>query len=118
MRVLIAETDLALLQRMSQALERAGHEVAAASDGMQAWRQLTGAAPPDLVVTRLHLGPGTPPGTALGLRARSCEPPIPVLYIPADAERAERADAGHGAVLAEPFSMAELAEAARRLLGR
>lgn len=116
MRILVAETDLALLHEMRRGLERAGYQVIVANDGMAAWQFLTGPLPPNLLVTRFHLGAGSPPGTALGLRARSCHPPIPVIYIPADTERARHADAGHGAVLIKPFALAELVATAKRLL--
>jgi DNA-binding response OmpR family regulator len=115
MRLLIAETDLQFLAEMRQALELAGHEVVVAKDGMGAWGYLAGAAPPDLLVTRLHLGKGSPPGTALGLHARAHIPPIPVIYIPAGIEQAKLADPEHGAVLVKPFAVAELVETVRRL---
>jgi two-component system, cell cycle response regulator CpdR len=119
LRILVAETDLPLLAEISQALERAGYEVTACSDGMSAWDSLVGTAPPDLVVTRGHLGPGTPPGTALGLHAYSCDPRIPVVYIPAGAaEPAEHADPEHGAVLVKPFAVTDLVATVNRLVGR
>jgi DNA-binding response OmpR family regulator len=108
MYVLIAETDLELLAEMRLALEEAGHTVTAVTNGMSAWSHLTGTRCPDLLITRLHLGSGTPPGTALGLRAQASDPPIPVIYIPAKTERAEYADRSHGAVLIKPFSVADL----------
>ena len=108
MHVLIAETDLESLAEMGLALEEAGHTVTAVTNGMSAWSHLTGRHRPDLLITRLHLGSGAPPGTALGLCARANDPPIPVLYIPAHAEGVESADPSHGAVLIKPFSIAEL----------
>jgi DNA-binding response OmpR family regulator len=69
MRILIAETDLAFLTEVKLALEAGGHEVIVANDGMGAWGYLAGTTPPDLLITRLHLGLGSPPGTALGLHA-------------------------------------------------
>jgi DNA-binding response OmpR family regulator len=68
-RVLVAETDLLLLAEMRRALEHAGHDVIVADNGMVAWSNLACGAPPDLMVTRIHFGPGVPPGTALGMRA-------------------------------------------------
>ena len=116
MRILIAETDSALLYEMRCALKQAGYEVTVADNGMTAWQHLTGREPPNILVTRFHLGAGTPPGTALGCRAHSCHPPIPVVYIPANAEQATHADPGHGTVLIKPFSGAELIAAVKRLL--
>ena len=116
MRILIAETDSVLLHEMQSALNQAGYEVTVADNGMTAWQHLTGSEPPNILVTRFHLGAGTPPGTALGCRAHSCHPPIPVVYIPANAERATHADASHGTVLIKPFSDAELVAAVKRLL--
>jgi DNA-binding response OmpR family regulator len=116
MRILIAETDLRLLTEMKQALEQAGHNVTASNNGMGAWGYLTSAEPPDLLVTRLRLGAGAPPGTALGLHAQLAHrPPIPVIYIPSDAERAKLADPEHGAVLVKPFALSELVATVHRL---
>jgi DNA-binding response OmpR family regulator len=108
MYVLIAETDLAFLAEMRLALEEVGHTVTAVTNGMSAWSHLVTSRRPDLLITRLHLGSGAPPGTALGLCAQANNPPIPVLYIPANAEDVEFADPSHGAVLIKPFSVAEL----------
>jgi hypothetical protein len=44
----------------------------------------------------------------LGLCAQANNPPIPVLYIPANAESAEFADPSHGAVLIKPLSAPDL----------
>jgi DNA-binding response OmpR family regulator len=108
MYVLIAETDLELLADIRLALEESGHAVTVTTDGMSAWSHLVGRRRPDLLITRLHLGSGTPPGTALGLRAQASNPPIPVIYIRAKTERAEYVDRSHGAVLIKPFSVADL----------
>lgn len=116
MHTLIAETDLVFLAETRSAFEKAGHHVTICTDGMQAWDCLVDGSPPDLLVTRLDLGAGTPPGTALGLYARSCDPPVQVIYIPANAERAQLANSDHGAVLVKPFSPAELIQTAHRLL--
>ena len=115
MRILLAETDLLFLREMKQALEQAGHLVTASLDGMGAWGYLVGTAPPDLVVTRLHLGAGMPPGTALGLHAYWCRPRIPVIYILTNAEAAY-ADPEHGAILVKPFAVADLVVTVRQLL--
>jgi CheY-like chemotaxis protein len=117
MRILVAETDMRLLAEMKHVLEQAGHDVTATNDGMGAWGYLASEAPPDLLITRIHLGPGMPPGTALGMRARSGQPRIPVIYIPASAERAEHADPEHGAVLIKPFIGTDLVETIDRLMG-
>ena len=116
MRILVADTDVHLLGTMKQALEQAGYVVTIASDGMGAWDYLVGAHPPDLLVTRLRLGSGSPPGTALGLRAQSRHPHIPVIYIPANAETAKLADPEHGAILPKPFAVGELVALVNRLV--
>jgi two-component system cell cycle response regulator CpdR len=117
MRILVAETDVPFLAEMKQALEQAGHDVTTFTNGMAAWDGLVSAVPPDLLVTRSHLGPGMPPGTALGLHAHSRQPPIPVIYIPASVELAEHADPAHGAVLIKPFAVTDLVETVHQLLG-
>jgi DNA-binding response OmpR family regulator len=115
-RILIAETDLQFLGKMKRALEEVGHEVIVSNNGMGAWGYLASSNPPDLLVTRLRLGSGAPPGTALGLHAQLAHHPrIPVIYIPLDAERAKLADPEHGAVLIKPFSVEELVAAVTRL---
>lgn len=73
-RILVAETDLECLAAVKLTLEAIGHEVTVANDGMGAWGYLAGTAPPDLLITRLHLGAGSPPGTALGMHAQSRTP--------------------------------------------
>jgi DNA-binding response OmpR family regulator len=117
-RILVAETNLLLLHDMKQALEQIGHEVIVMNDGMKAWVYLTGSTPPDLLVTCIDIGPGTPPGTALGMHARSRQPRIPVIYTPSRIDLAEYADPEHGAVLVKPFAIQDLVEAARHLLGQ
>ncbi len=118
MRILVAETDLQLLAEMRQALEQAGHEVTVANDGMVAWGYLLDTPAPDLLMTRLHFGPGVPPGTALGLHAAAHHPRIPVVYIPATAKRAALADPEHGAILVKPFPMTDLVAAVTWLAGK
>ena len=118
MRILIADTDLVCLGEMKQALEQAGHEVTMAGDGMSAWGHLTAAVPPDILVTRLDLGPKMPPGTALGRHAHSRQPCIPVIYIPTSVERSQHADPEHGEILVKPFAPATLVETIDRLLGK
>jgi DNA-binding response OmpR family regulator len=115
MCILVAEPDFLFLREMKQALEQAGHLVTVSMDGMEAWGYLVGTAPPDLVVTRLHLGAGMPPGTALGLHAYWCRPRIPIIYIPTNAEAAY-ADPEHGAILVKPFAVADLVVTVRQLL--
>jgi DNA-binding response OmpR family regulator len=111
MRILIAETDLVLLDEMGQALEGAGHTVITSADGMRAWDHLVGTSPPHLLVTRCNLGPDMPPGTALGLCAQSSNPRIPVIYIPGSIECAEHVDPEHGTILIKPFPVADLVAA-------
>jgi CheY-like chemotaxis protein len=115
MRILLAEPDLQRLAAMRHVLEHAGHEVMVANDGMVAWDYLTGATQPDLLVTAMHLGVGLPPGTALGLQAQSHHPPVPVIYVPADADLAKLADHEHGAILQNPFEETELVATVNRL---
>jgi DNA-binding response OmpR family regulator len=117
LRILIAETDLVLLAEMRQALEGAGHTVITSTDGMGAWDHLVSTSPPDLLVTRCDLGPGMPPGTALGLRAQSSHPRIPVIYIPGSIERAEHVDPQHGTILVKPFSVADLVATVKLMQG-
>jgi DNA-binding response OmpR family regulator len=115
MRILIAETDLLFLAAMKQALEQSDHDVTTADDGMKAWDYLTGAVRPHLLVTGLRLGQGSPPGTALGLRAQASHPRVPVIYIPATAELARLAEPAHGLILLRPFAVGELIAAVQAI---
>ena len=116
MHILVAETDSDFLHKMQHALQKAGYEVSVADNGMTAWQHLTSPAPPDLLVTRFRLSAGKPPGTALGAHAYSCQPPIPVVYIPANVDQAKYADPEHGIVLIKPFNLADLVATVRHLL--
>ena len=115
MHVLIAETDPRLRYETVTALQNVGYKVTAASDGLLAWSYLTGPRPPSLLITQIRLGVGTPPGTALGLRAHSQR--IPVIYTPTDIEMAGLADPEHGAVLVRPFAINDVLATIRRLVG-
>lgn len=115
MRILVAEPNLLLLAQIEDALKQAGYDVIKCSDGMGAWTVLNDAAP-DLLVTCIDLGKGTPPGTALGLRAYSFQPPIPVIYTPASVDDAAHAENEHGHVLVKPFPVSELVATVGHLL--
>jgi DNA-binding response OmpR family regulator len=114
LRILIAATDIPFLGEMEQALAQAGYKVIACTDGMEAWDYLASTVLPDLLITSIDLGPGMPPGTALGLHAHADK--VPVIYTPKNAEMAGHADPDHGAVLARPFDVSSLVATAQRLL--
>ena len=116
MRILIADTNETFLAAVALALRRAGHKVLTASNGMQAWDYLLATAGrPDILITDIHLGVGSPPGSALGLRARAYQPPLPVIYVPSSPDFAAYADLEHGVVLPQPVAVIDVVNAVKRL---
>jgi CheY-like chemotaxis protein/Tfp pilus assembly protein PilZ len=116
-RVLVADGETRLLERLSTALGRAGFEVLTATNGVEAYSACL-ASPPDVVVSDLDL----PVLDGIRLLARLGALPelagIPVLIMAQNASDLRRLEAyQHGVMdfVPKPFTVAELCIRARRL---
>lgn len=115
-RVLLVDDDDAVRSSTEAMLERAGHQVVAASDGLAALAALRDAALPfDLLLTDLIM-PGMS-GIALANEAKRLHPSLPVLcmsgYADVDQFRAAL-DENAVSCIMKPFSSAQLADAMQR----
>lgn len=118
--VLVAEDEDAVRTFVTMALQQAGLDVTAAPDGRAAL-DLFAADPHryDLILTDVtmpHLL-----GTELAAGARAVRPGVPVLFMsafPGGAGRTRAALPEGATLLEKPFSVAALAEAVNRALGR
>ena len=116
-RIVLAEDDEVLRRFLQRGLEKAGHRVAIAADGLQAYAELhdTGA---DLLIADIVM-PGLD-GIELARRACLERPDLRVIFITgfaAVAVRAREFKAPVGVrVLSKPFHLRELVGEAQRLL--
>ena len=111
-RVLVAEDDPAVREFVSRALAHGGHEVATASDGMEALGELTGTAF-DLLVTDIVM-PNLD-GIALALKVAQDYPEMPVLLMTgyaAERQRAHNLDVLIHDVITKPFTLEQICDAA------
>jgi DNA-binding response OmpR family regulator len=120
-KVLICDDEPSILRAAEFKFQRAGYEVATATDGEEGW-QLLLANPPDVVVTDCQM-PRTD-GIELARRIKQHEQTrsIPVLMLtakgfelPADELREQY---GVWEVVCKPFSPRELVERVERILER
>lgn len=115
-RVLIAEDDTAVREFVSRALAHSGHEVATASDGLEALDVLDGTSF-DLLVTDIVM-PNLD-GIALALKVAKDYPLMPVLLMTgyaAERQRAHNLDVLIHDVITKPFTLNEICEAAEEAL--
>ncbi|MEE4296334.1 MAG: response regulator transcription factor [Wenzhouxiangella sp.] len=118
MRVLVAEDEPRIAERVVAALEATGYAVDAVHDGESAWFQ-GDTEDYDLVV--LDLGLPRMDGLAVLKRWRAAGRQMPVLVLTARGswpERVDGIDAGADDYLPKPFQMEELLARARALLRR
>lgn len=119
MRVLIVEDDARVARLLNTVLKRDGHEVVRTESGHDAWRLLTEADPPFLLILDRMLPDMD--GTALltRLRADPRTENLPVLMLTA-AIAASRAldDGGLTRVLAKPFDLADFRAVCAALTSR
>jgi CheY-like chemotaxis protein len=119
--ILIIEDDPIMREAMGEWLSAAGYGVRKAADG-SAGLAAVKSAPPDLVVTDIHM-PGTNGATVISELQRGY-PGIPVIAISGLFNSGHGLDAdaaialGAGRTLAKPFKRAELIRAVADLLGR
>jgi len=115
--ILLAEDDKAVREFVSRALRQDGHQVTAVSDGQQALNALQSGRYDmllaDIVMPQLD-------GIALALKAAKDYPHLPVLLMTgyaAERQRAHNLDALIQDVISKPFSLQEIRDAVRRMLG-
>jgi CheY-like chemotaxis protein len=110
-RILVVDDEPDLRYIMRRTLERAGHEVADAHDGVAAL-QAVQRSMPDLMVTDMMMPVMGGAELICRLRADPVTAPIPILAATGDAHLAIGADA----VLSKPYLPAQLLAAANLLL--
>lgn len=105
-KILLADDDLSTRQFLTAALQKAGHEVTACADGLEAWGTFQ-AAPSafDLLLTDIVM-PGLD-GMELSSRARGLCPALKIVYITGFAAMADNADA-NDKVISKPFHLGNL----------
>jgi two-component system, OmpR family, KDP operon response regulator KdpE len=116
-RVLVVDDEAGLRKVVRDALERAGHEVAVASDGEEAL-ELFAEGPFDLVVTDLAMPRRDGLDLVRDLRKSSA---VPILVLTVRGEEREKVrllDAGADDYVTKPFGVAELVARAKALLRR
>ena len=115
-RVLIAEDDSAVREFVSRALAHGGHDVATASDGLEALSLLDGETF-DLLLTDIVM-PNLD-GIALALKVAKDYPQMPVLLMTgyaAERQRAHNLDVLIHDVITKPFTLREICDAADEAL--
>lgn len=118
--IILAEDDGSLRQFIAAALERAGHDVRAASDGMEALHLLQ--ADPfrfDLLLTDIVM-PGMD-GIELARLANGLHPAIKVVFITGFAAMALEDNAalnGEAKLISKPFHLGALVAQVEKILGR
>jgi DNA-binding response OmpR family regulator len=115
-RILVADDEEPVRAMARRALEEAGFAVDVAPDGLEALEALK-AGTYDLLITDIMM-PGLD-GIELALLAARERPGLPVILmsgLPAQRARAHNLDALVREVLAKPFSLSEIRDAARRAL--
>ncbi len=115
-RILIAEDDTAVREFVGRALAHAGHDVDTAEDGLQALDRL-GEQDYDLLITEIVM-PGLD-GIALALKVAKEKPDISILMMTgyaAERQRAHNLDTLIHRVIAKPFSLRQICDAAKDAL--
>jgi DNA-binding NtrC family response regulator len=112
--IVVVHDDPKFVDQLTAALSIAGYDVAAFVDPMAALIALDAAQSLEVLITRVHFGPGTLNGAALARMARSKRPGIRVLFtaLPEWEEYAE----GLGKFMPLPVSVPGVVDAVRRML--
>lgn len=119
--MLVVEDDPAISRPLTRALEREGHDVAAAATGTEALAVLDAPAHADVTLVILDLGLPDLDGLEVCRRIRAGGRDVPVLMLTARTDEADFVvglDAGADDYVAKPFRMAELLARVRALLRR
>ncbi len=115
-RILIAEDDTAVREFVGRALAHAGHDVDTVDDGLQALDRL-GEQDYDLLITDIVM-PGLD-GIALALKVAKERPDMSILMMTgyaAERQRAHNLDTLIHRVIAKPFSLRQICDAAKDAL--
>jgi CheY-like chemotaxis protein len=115
-RILIAEDDSAVREFVSRALRHQGHDVTAVEDGLHALERMA-ADSYDLLITDIVM-PGLD-GIALALKAAKEYPDMAILMMTgyaAERQRAHNLESLIHQVVAKPFSLQQICDAARDAL--
>lgn len=113
-RILVVEDDIQLRRAMCRALERRGHAVESADDGLAGWQLIQAAHPPfDLVITDSRMP--RMPGRVLVAMVHERFPELRILRV-SGADGESEAVPGNVRMLGKPFSLEELAAAVERAL--
>ncbi len=114
--ILLAEDDDSLRRFLAQALERAGHAVAAFGDGAEAYRRLVDEHF-DLLLSDIVM-PGLD-GIELAKRASELDPALKIMFITGFAAVALHPAAEtpkHAKVLSKPFHLRDLVQEVERMI--
>ncbi|HWV12187.1 MAG TPA: response regulator, partial [Sphingobium sp.] len=114
--VLLVEDEDMVRAVAERALSRQGYKVLTANDGEQGLEVLAGAEKIDLLISDVVMP--NMDGPSMVARARHMHPDLPVLFMSGYAEEQLRKsiDLANVAFLPKPFSVSQLAEAARDAL--
>ena len=117
-KILIAEDDTSMCSFLTLALEKAGHEVLAVHNGLDALKTLETAKPPyDLLLADIVM-PGMD-GIELSNKATKANPKLKVMFITGFAAVAmgrEDIDRENAKILSKPFHLNDLVEQVETLL--
>ena len=116
--ILLVEDEAMVRAVAERALARQGYTVLTAENGEAALELMQGVDPPTLVVTDVMMPVMDGPALARALRRR--HPALPILFMSGYAEEQLRRsiDLDNVAFLPKPFSVQQLAEAARDILAQ
>jgi DNA-binding response OmpR family regulator len=117
-RILVVEDDHAILTNLARVLRLEGFEVVTARNGAEGLRAAE-TQPPDLVLSDLLMPEMDGETLLMALRAGAATARVPVIFLTASADRAER-DAklrlGASDYLVKPLDLRDLLVAVRRQL--
>ena len=115
-KILIAEDDMAVREFVSRALTNSGHQVTATDDGVRALEAL---ATEDFDLLLSDIVMPEMDGIALALKVSRDWPDMPILLMTgyaAERQRAHNLDALIHDVIAKPFTLQQICEAADKVL--
>jgi CheY-like chemotaxis protein len=118
LRVLVVDDDQSFRRLVVRMLEAAGCEVVQAADMSGVFAVLAEPARLDLLVTDLHLAPGTPHGYSIARVVQTRQPEIKVVFMTGGDPQAFALCKPEDMVLRKPFRAPDLIEAVKQVLAR